>query len=324
MNLRPALFDLAIRYRLDGPAARRLLQLAGLDAEPAGLDRWLPRGAALLAAALAGLGLILWVAANWDALGRGGQFALLQGLVLAAGVGALVLPAGRPALGLLGLLAIGGLLAFLGQTYQTGADPWQLFAWWSLLGLPLALAVRSDVLWTPWALLAMTAIALWAQAHGSRSWAVGPDDLAVSAWAWGAAALMVGALGPAARRLTGAGLWSRRLAATLTVALVTFTALSGLFFGDTIGLYWFGLLVLTAAALVLALPRVFELGILSAVVLGLDTLLTAGLGRWLFRAASWGPDIGRLFVLGLFAAGLLAVSVTGLLRLARYHSGGRS
>jgi hypothetical protein len=324
MNLRPPLFDLAIRYRLDGPAARRLFQLAGLDAEPAGLDRWLPRGTALLAAALAGLGLILWVAANWDALGRIGQFALLQGLVLAAGVGALVLPAGRPALGLLVLLAIGGLLAFLGQTYQTGADPWQLFAWWSLLGLPLALAVRSDVLWTPWALVAMTAIALWAQAHGSRSWAVGPDDLAVSAWAWGAALLVVGALGPAARRFTGAGLWSLRLAATLAVALVTFTALSGLFFGDSLARYGLGLLVLTAAAVVLGLPRVFELGTLSAVVLGLDTLLTAGLGHWLFREASWGDDIGRLFVLGLFAAGLLALSVTVLLRLAPDQTGGRT
>jgi uncharacterized membrane protein len=324
MNLRPPLFDLAIRYRLDGPAARRLFQLAGLDAEPAGLDRWLPRGTALLAAALAGLGLILWVAANWDALGRIGQFALLQGLVLAAGVGALVLPAGRPALGLLALLAIGGLLAFLGQTYQTGADPWQLFAWWCLLALPLAFAVRSDVLWTPWALVAMTAIALWAQAHGSRSWAVGPDDPAVLAWAWGAALLVVGALGPAARRFTGAGLWSLRLAATLAVALVTFTALSGLFFGDSLARYGLGLLVLTAAALVLVLPRVFELGTLSAVVLGLDTLLTAGLGHWLFREASWGDDIGRLFVLGLFAAGLLALSVTVLLRLAPDQTGGRT
>ena len=72
------------------------------------------------------------------------------------------------------------------------------------------------------------------------------------------------------------------------------------------------------------MPRVFELGTLSAVVLGLDTLLTAGLGRWLFRDVSGGADIGRLFVLGLFAAGLLALSVTGLLRLARYHTGGRT
>ena len=184
--------------------SRRLFELAGLEAEPAGLALWLPRGVALLAAALVGLGLVLWVAANWDALGRVAQFALVQGLVAAACLGAAALPSARPALGLLALLAIGGLLAYFGQTYQTGADAWQLFALWGLLALPLALAVRSDALWTPWALVAMTAITLWAQAHASRSWlwsgAAGPDDLLVHASAWGSAALVVAALSPALRR----------------------------------------------------------------------------------------------------------------------------
>ena len=37
---------------------------------------------------------------------------------------------------------IAGLLAFVGQTYQTGADAWQLFATWAALALVWALGRR--------------------------------------------------------------------------------------------------------------------------------------------------------------------------------------
>ena len=39
------------------------------------------RGLATAAAGLTGFGLVLWIAANWDALGRSGQFSLLQAAV---------------------------------------------------------------------------------------------------------------------------------------------------------------------------------------------------------------------------------------------------
>lgn len=324
MNQRPALYAVAERYGLDAAATDRLLQLAGLDDEPPGVSRWLPRGLAALAATLVGLGLIMWVAANWDALGRIGQFALLQGLVLTACLGAFALPGIRSALALLALLAIGGLLAYFGQTYQTGADPWQLFAWWGLLAVPLALAVRADVLWTPWALVAVTAIALWAQAHARLSWSVSPDDLAVYAVSWGSAALVVGWLSPALRHLTGAGIWALRTAATLAVSLVTLAAIGGLFSSDAGIQYWLGLAMLAGAALILTLPRTFEIGTLSAVVLGLDTLLVAGLSRWLLDDFLREQQlIGILLLLGLTAAALVAGSVTALLRLARLRAGGK-
>lgn len=332
MSQRTSLFSLAARHRLDAAATRRLFELAGLQGEPAALSLWLPRGVALLAAALVGLGLVLWVAANWDALGRVAQFALLQGAVLAGCMGALAIPgsrsAPRQAAALLALLAIGGLLAYFGQTYQTGADPWQLFAWWGLLALPLALALRSDALWTPWALVAMAAVALWAQAHAGHGWFWSgfraPDALKVYTLAWGGGALIVAGLSPVLRPLTGAGLWSMRTAATLAVALVTFSGLIALFVDETLPTYWLGLLVLAVSSLVMALPGAFEIGVLSAVALGLDTLLVAGLARWLLEDRYGGEPIAQLFVLGLAAAGLLAASVAVLLRLARHHRGGRS
>jgi hypothetical protein len=59
-------------------------------------------------------------------------------------VGTLWIPAARTPLSLLALLNIGGLFAYFGQTYQTGADPWQLFSLWAALSLPLCLSVRGE------------------------------------------------------------------------------------------------------------------------------------------------------------------------------------
>lgn len=315
MNPRLAVYDLAERYALDAPRTRQLLAAAGLAGEPDAVRRWLWPAVASIGAALCGLGIILWLAANWDTLGRFGRFALLMALVLAFCVGAALRPRFARPLGLLALLTTGGLFAYFGQTYQTGADPWQLFAVWALLTLPLCLGVRSDVLWAPWALVAMTGISLWVQAHTGHRWRLEPQDRAVYAAAWVAMAAVVAWLSPAARGFTGAGPWALRTAGTLAVVGVTLTAAGGLFLRDVGGVYGLGLVVLGIAAAVLSLRGAFEIFLLSAVALGLNTLLVAGLARLLFQAR--GDFIFHLLVLGLAAAGLLAVSVSWILRRAR-------
>ena len=320
MDLRLALYELAAQHQLDATATKKLQTLAGLNSEPARLAYWLPRGVAVLAAALSGLGIIFWIAANWDTLGRFGRFALLQFIFLALCVGALLRPAARTPLGLLALLAIGGLFAYFGQTYQTGADPWQLFAVWAVLALPLCLSVRSDVLWTPWALVVVTGIALWLHAHTSHSWRVAPQDLRVFLTGWGATVLLTFALSPLLQKVSGAGPWAMRTSVTLVTMMITTTALSALFQYDALILYGLGLVMLVAAAVGLATAVAFEVYALSAVSLGLNVLLIFGLARWLFhdvRGDSW---IGLLLLLGLVAAGLLAGTVSLLLRLSRRHT----
>lgn len=318
MDLRLALHELTEAHRLDDAAARRLEAIAALDAEPPALQRWLPLGLAALAAALLGLGLIFWIAAQWDTLGRFGRFAVLQAAVLALGLGALWRPAWRAPLALVVLLATGALFAFFGQTYQTGADPWQLFALWAVLTLPLALGTRSDLLWAPWALVVFVGIALWIQAHTGHRWRVEPDDLAVHLVGWAASLAVVIALGSIGHRITGAGVWSLRTAATLAVIVVTSTALGGLFSRSVGTHYVFGLIVLAALAAAFVPARGFDVFALSAAALGLNTLIVAGLGRLLLENAG-GDPIGRLFLLGIAAAGLLAASVSGVLRLSRAH-----
>jgi len=319
MDIRTALFAWREQHRLDARAAARLEQLAGLRGEPPALARALPAGVMVLGAALLGLGVILWIAANWDTLPRAGRFALLQALVVTALAGAALRPAQRAPLALLALLGIGGLFAYFGQTYQTGADPWQLFALWAALALPLCLAVRSDMLWAPWALVATVADSLWVHAHTGHGWRFLPDDLRAHLLAWAGALALVGLLSAPLRRHTGAGPWALRTALTLTVVAVGATALGGLFHANVSAQYPLGLLVLAVLALALARRDSFDIYGLSAAALGLNVLVVCGMARGLFD--SGGNDVvGRLLLLGLAAAGLLAATVSGVLRLSRRHA----
>jgi uncharacterized membrane protein len=319
MDLRLAVHELVAEHGLDAQASRRLEALAALDAEPAALKRWLPLGLAVLAAALLGLGLVFWIAANWGTLGRFGRFAVLQGVVGAAALAALWRPALRAPLSLVVLLATGGLFAHFGQTYQTGADPWQLFALWAALTLPLALGVRSDLVWVPWVTVVFVAIGLWIHAHTGHRWRVDPGDLAVHLLGWATALAVVAAMSDVGRRLSGAGPWALRSAVTLAVVVVASTALAALFSRPVGTHYLFGLLVLAGLAAAFVPARGFDVFALSAAALGINTLLVAGLGRVLLEDVH-GDPIGRLFLIGIAAAGLLAASVSGVLRLARLRA----
>ncbi len=286
---------------------------------PVAQQVWLLRGVAVVAAALLGLGVVMWIAANWQAMGRVSHFALLQGLVLTTGLGAAALAPGRAALGLLCFLGTGALFAYFGQTYQTGADPWQLFALWAVLALPLCLATRSDVLWAPWALVAATAISLWTHTHSGHRWEVQTDQLQVHLLGWSACLALAAWLSPAMARLSGAGLWSFRLAVVLVVFAITLTGIGGLLDRTIAPQYPLGVLVLAVGFAMLCVDKGWDVFAASAVALGLNGLLVAGLVRWLFDDAA-GDWIGRLLLLGLLAAGLLAVSVSVVMRIARKQS----
>ena len=117
----------------------------------------------IIGAALVVAGIAFFVAANWQGLGRFARLGLICGGVVVAGsLGVVVGPrtiGGRAATGIAGLLC-GPALFLFGQTYQTGADAWQLFAGWLLLLLPFAVAARFAGVWWIALLLLHTAIVL--------------------------------------------------------------------------------------------------------------------------------------------------------------------
>lgn len=315
-DCRPGLHALAVEHGLDPQRTRALLALAH-DTPPDRLNERLLPAVAALAALLVGFGVVMWVAANWADWGRVTRFALLQGLVISSLLGAYALPRARAALGLLGFLGQGALFAYLGQTYQTGADPWQLFALWAALGLPVALAVRHDVVWTPWTLVATLAVVLWVQAYSGHRWEANAATLVPQLIGALALAVLVAALGPWAQRWHGAGLWAWRAQGVWAVVMLSGWALMALFGARWAAQYlWMGALLLGACA---ALWRQGDLVMLSCTALSLNVWLLAGLARWMFegRGGDW---LGLLFVFGLVAAGLLAGTVSLLMR--RHRAGG--
>ena len=105
-------------------------------------------------------GLVFFVAANWARIAVFGRFALVELVLVICVAVAFVRPppsfAGRGAI-FLAFIATGALLALFGQTYQTGADIYELFLTWALLGLPLAIAAQWSVASAAWRAMSWSA-----------------------------------------------------------------------------------------------------------------------------------------------------------------------
>lgn len=153
------------------------------------LDRILGFGGVLLINA----GVIFFFAYNWDEFHRFTKIGIAVAAVAAmAGAGMMVPPFGiayRTAL-FGACVATGALLALIGQTYQTGADMWALFAGWAALMMPFAALSRSNASWALWlivlnaALLRALSQSMWFPllgllSHASSLFAIAGLNLAV-------------------------------------------------------------------------------------------------------------------------------------------------
>ncbi|HUH88001.1 MAG TPA: GDYXXLXY domain-containing protein [Pusillimonas sp.] len=135
---------------------------------------------------LAGSG-VFWVAANWADASKPAKLAGAQ-LVLAALVLAawLIRPRDKASwrnkgsanhnfsvrsnLAGLAAVAVGALLALVGQIYQTGADAWQLFLTWALLLLPWLVTLHTVFIGLLFAAVLNTALCLYIGVHSGGIW----------------------------------------------------------------------------------------------------------------------------------------------------------
>ncbi|MFT6987485.1 MAG: putative membrane protein [Psychromonas sp.] len=113
---------------------------------------------------------LFFIAYNWTELGRFSKFALIE-LLMAAVISLYCKQANDCMLSkvslLLASLLVGVLLAFYGQTYQTGADHWLLFFYWALFILPWAIMARFPAIWIFWlALLNFSIVLYYNSFHG--------------------------------------------------------------------------------------------------------------------------------------------------------------
>lgn len=317
------LLEWAEQSRIDGSKLPQALRL--MDAIPSGSDwrRFLDKLLLALGTLLAVSGVIFFFAYNWDEMGRFSRFALVQGLIVLtlAGVWTLGLEkiTGKVALLAAGVL-VGVLLALVGQTYQTGADTFELFAVWCVLILPWALLSRFDLMWLFCLMLLNVAIVLYYKTFGGFfSVALGIEQMLWLLFVINTVALLVWEWlvhsGKTPRRSVR---WMTRLLATVSGGLITtlaifevlgdepFNLLSGLVgwvVWMTVACYWYrkveldvyvlaiGVLSLVAVSNVMLSRLLFDSlnmdGSASFLLVSLSVIGVSALGAvWLKRVVS--------------------------------------
>ncbi|PJG57453.1 DUF2157 domain-containing protein [Aeromonas cavernicola] len=284
--------------------------MAGLPPAPVHWQSLFDRLLLWLGALCIGAGLIFFVAFNWQALGRLSRLALLELPLLVMLLALWRVPlrdSSRQAL--LGAIAlnIGALLALVGQTYQTGADPWQLFATWALMLLPLAALGKSQLLWAlSWLLGQLALVLYWRLDLFTLFFALDEEALGwcltlLNGALWGLLLVVPRrwALMPSELAGLAAG-----LGATLLALLAIFDAAS-----PWVWLLWLGWL----AAGYVCWHHTFITG-LAMGCLSLIAVIIAALGKWIQ------PDITGFLLLSLIAIGLSASATRWLQQQRRSHA----
>ena len=148
---------------LSDAALARALTLANEPPSPEAWRGFVSRTALILGGLLCLSAAVFFIAHNWAHFDRWSKFALLElslaGCVAAAFKAATQLT--RQLAITAAAIVLGPLLALYGQTYQTGADAFELFAVWAIFAAPLAVLSRFTPLWLiTWA-LGNLALGLW-------------------------------------------------------------------------------------------------------------------------------------------------------------------
>lgn len=307
---------------LSSDAARRGFAISGASPAAAAWRRFLAGTLLMLGAGLVLAGIVSFFAFNWASLGKFAKFGLLEAGI--AGCAAIGLwrrdtTAGKVAMFAAAVL-VGPLLGVFGQTYQTGVDPWGLFAAWAALILPWVIAAAFTPLWVlEVALCDLALVLFWDQVldPSPASWMylfallAGIHILAVAAWEaqwhW--------------RRPTPwlTALWAPRLAiaaafgfllAPATAFVIDFTPNGP---ARTFGFYALWLAVAAAIAVYRYVREdLFMLTVAGGSVL---IMITIGLGRFLFETMKL--EMGGAFLMALFVIAEVVVAVSWLRRSVR-------
>ena len=296
----------------------RALELAGASPSSHAWRRFLGLALLLLGTGLVLSGVVSFFAFNWVSLGRFAKFGLIEaGIVICAALGLWRLReiTGRVAIFAAAVL-VGPLLAVFGQTYQTGADPWGLFAVWALLIAPWAIAATFTPIWVLEVALCDLALVLyWDKVPliEPGEWMylflllAGIHAIAVAAWEWQRSR--------PTPWLTAR--WAPRLAVAAAFGFLLVPAVDFIFAflwtHGTARKAGFFVLCAAIAVTILFYQRVradlFMLTVAGGSVL---ILITCGLGRLLFGELHL--DFGGALLMALFVIVEVVVAVSWLRR----------
>lgn len=260
--------------------------------------------------------VMFFIAYNWTELGRFAKFGMVEVLMaLAVGTYSLL---GKEKLGgkvllLMATILLGVLLALYGQTYQTGADPWQLFFYWGLLMLPWAVIARFAAIWMVWVALMNISIALYFDTFRSSLWFIQDDvDLLWLMFGFNTAVQVIWE--SSARRWEWLNeRWAMRLIAVISGSSITWLNLYVLIESGsaTIALtVWLAWLLIMYRAYRKLSPDLF---MLAGLCLSVITIAIFIMGRVLLDDF----QLGGLFVLALI---VIAMGAGSAFWLKRIHS----
>lgn len=162
-NNRQQILQWAKSDLFDNENINQVIQIAEAEPTPSDWISFLKTTLLWSAMLLICSGVIFFFAYNWQEISRFSKFALVEAVMLFTTLA--YIRFASTTLKTVTLISMslftGALLALVGQTYQTGADPWQLFATWSLLILPWAIISRASSLWVLWAALVNLSVLLY-------------------------------------------------------------------------------------------------------------------------------------------------------------------
>ncbi|PVY76255.1 putative membrane protein DUF2157 [Tamilnaduibacter salinus] len=286
---------------IDAGRIDRALAVIGIPPTGAEWVRFLDRCLLWLGVLALSVAAVFFIAYNWDGMGRTGRFALLEGglvVVIATYWTQARKPRVAAALLAMACLLVGALLALFGQTYQTGADPWQLFALWAAVIIPWVAVARNAGLWLFWVGLLNLSVGLYYESGGG--WLFGDWGRIIAAqWAQFLLNVAVLVLWEGGLMVTRRGArWPTCVVAVFAGVPATWLAVMGVLSLDQ---GWDGIV---AWALWMTLCLVFyrwvrlDRFMLAGFCLSGIVVITTAFGRWVLQdTASGGFLVLALFVL---------------------------
>ena len=260
-------------------------------------------------------GAIFFLAANWQHMSRWQRFGLFEALFLLCAVLAWRKSAASTsgALGLTGLTVLTGVLfGLFGQTFQTGANTYELFFAWAALSTPFAWLSRQPGLWAFWCVILNIALTLYAQTRSD--WLFLPQfSYSVNWLVLGVINLMLAWVFLLRLRSE----WLCRFLLVCAAAFVT-TGSLGMVFGSNGGQFAGILYLASCVALVAFSWHAKPRDIFAITLLAFNLIITS---TALFARNSEFNDIGVFFALSFWVLLSSGIAFSVLLKLHRLWHG---
>lgn len=294
------------------------------DVEPTRQDwrNFLDRLALWFGAVFMAVGVVFFFAYNWQEMGRYTKFGLVE-LCLISAVGiswkfGLDRLAGQAAL-LSATILVGALLALVGQSYQTGADPWQLFAVWALLVIPWVAIGRFGALLLFWVGLVNIALLLYFQTFPRFFGLIGllfsTENLLWAFFVFNTLVLCLWQLAAQCHVPWLQERWPLRILVVASGGLITALAVWAIFEFRSFSIYnLLGYGLWLAAAYCTYRRKILDIFVLAGGVLSVVIVVTAALAKPLL---SHGDSAAGLLTIGLIIIGLSAAGGYWLKSLAK-------